>query len=74
MGFSLLNIPVATLLRDIARIDMSNQKKSAYEGVPQGGDTNFRKEWDTEEYAQKAKEREAEVKRKGRRPGSRQDC
>jgi hypothetical protein len=44
---------------------MSNQKKSAYQGASQGGDTNFRKEWDTQEYAQKAREREAEVKRKG---------
>lgn len=43
---------------------MSNANKSAYDGAPKGGDTSFRKEWDTDEYAQKAKEREADVRRK----------
>lgn len=43
----------------------TNANRSAYEGAVKGGDTNFRKEWDKDEYEKKAKEREAEVKRKG---------
>ncbi|KAJ4311774.1 U4/U6.U5 snRNP associated protein [Fusarium piperis] len=41
---------------------MSNSKKGgAYDGAP-SGDTDFRKTWDLDEYAAKAKEREAKEK------------
>ncbi|KAF4333790.1 C2H2 finger domain protein [Fusarium beomiforme] len=40
---------------------MSDPKKGAYSGAP-SGDTDFRKTWDLDEYAAKAKEREAKEK------------
>lgn len=43
---------------------MADSKKGAY-GVP-AGDTDFRKNWDLDEYAAKAKEREAKEKEEAR--------
>ncbi|KAM5348388.1 hypothetical protein ACJ41O_008212 [Fusarium nematophilum] len=40
---------------------MADSKKGAYDGAP-SGDTDFRKTWDLDEYAAKAKEREAKEK------------
>ncbi|KAF4445945.1 hypothetical protein F53441_10365 [Fusarium austroafricanum] len=44
---------------------MSDSKKGAYSGAP-SGDTDFRKTWDLDEYAAKAKEREAKEKEEGK--------
>ena len=44
---------------------MAERKTGAY-GTTRGGDTDFRKTWDREEYAAKAAEREAKVKEEGK--------
>lgn len=43
---------------------MSDSKTNAYGSM--GGDTSFRRTWDREEYAQKAKEREAREREEGK--------
>lgn len=45
--------------------EMSNDKTGAY-GTSGGGDTAFRKTWDTAEYAQKAAAREAQIREEGK--------
>ncbi|KAM3464777.1 hypothetical protein MY5147_005212 [Beauveria neobassiana] len=44
---------------------MSNPKNGSAYGAP-AGDTDFRKTWDLDEYAEKAKEREAKEKEEGK--------
>jgi U4/U6.U5 tri-snRNP component SNU23 len=45
---------------------MADKKAGAYGAKPGGGDTDFRKTYDREEYAQKAKDREAREREEGK--------
>lgn len=57
-----LHTPVRDTLRNRPeQYTMSNPKNGSAYGAP-AGDTDFRKTWDLDEYAEKAKEREAKEK------------
>ncbi|KAJ3331357.1 hypothetical protein HDU91_003357, partial [Kappamyces sp. JEL0680] len=43
---------------------------SAYDNIPKGGDTGFRRDWDKREYEEKARAREEERKKKAQEAGS----
>jgi U4/U6.U5 tri-snRNP component SNU23 len=45
---------------------MSDSKKGAYGGATGGGDTDFRRTWDREEWAKKAEERAAREREEGK--------